>query len=295
MKKALALLCALLLVIAAAAAEETVSSRVIRIENESQLPEGWTEQELLRVTVIDMQRSDAILLQCGGENMLMDGGLGLFYKRLFNVLDGLGVSQYKYLWSTHCDGDHSEGLKCLMNSDQYTGGALLSANPESYNDKYGHHQNMVRAASRHGWSYMQISDGDVFTLGGATLTTQRCNEMWGQNNRSATAFVDFGDCSIYLAADIGKRTQDRFLETVDAQRLDCDILKVPHHGMDGVNKPFIDAISPEALVITNYTGNSANKGWNAYQPYWAGDGSVVMETNGQVWYIWQLENLSDTE
>ena len=76
-------------------------AEVHRIDGPDQLPEGWAEQDILRMSVLDMQRSDAILLECGGETMLVDGGLGLHYKRLFKMLDDRGITGFKYLWNTH--------------------------------------------------------------------------------------------------------------------------------------------------------------------------------------------------
>ncbi len=268
---------------------------VIRIADESELPEGWQEKDLLRVTVMDLQRSDSILLQCGGENMLIDGGLGLFYKRLFAVLDRQGVTELKYLWSSHCDGDHSQGLKCLMNSDLYKGGELLCMNPKTYNDPDKDHQKMVTAADRHGWPYVRIYNGDTFTVGGATVTMLQCEENWGQNNRSATCFVDFGDRSLFLTADVGSRVQNYFVENVDPERLDCDIMKAPHHGIDGVTQAFVDAVDPELIFLTNYSNNGAHKSWNAYDPYMTGDGVLHMETDGTVWYTWQEPNFIDPD
>ena len=297
MKKLLLLFIAFMLFVPALAedAADTTASKVLCIADESELPEGWADKDLLRITVLDMQRSDAILLECGGENMLVDGGLGNHYLRLFRVLDDKGITGFKYVMSTHCDGDHSQGLKCLLNSDLYGTADLLCPNPKDYDDPDDDHEKMVRAADNHGWNYVQIYDGDVFTLGGATITILRCNEPWGQNNRSATSFVDFGDCSIYLAADISSQVQEYFVDLVDPERMDCDILKAPHHGIDGANSVFLNAISPEAIVITNRTNNGASNSWNAHDPYWAGDGIVVMETDGNVWYIWQLDNWLDSE
>ncbi len=294
MKKLLTLLAALALLFSLTAAA-LAEGHVVRIEDESQLPEGWADRELLRVTVMDLQRSDSILLECGGENMLVDGGLGLFYKRLFHVLDEKGITQFKYLWSTHCDGDHSQGLKCLMNSDQYKGGELLCPNRKDYNDPDQDHQKMVRAADRHGWPYTRIYNGDVFTLGGATITMLQCEENWGQNNRSATCFVDFGERSLFLTADIGSKVQKYFIENVPAERLNCDILKAPHHGIDKAVPEFVEAVAPEVIFLTNYTNNGASPSWNAYDPYWTGDGILVMETDGETWYVWQLPNFVDAE
>jgi beta-lactamase superfamily II metal-dependent hydrolase len=292
MKKLLILVLALVCLLTCAWAEEPV---IRYIADESELPQGWAEKDLLRLTFVDVQRSDAILLQCGGENMLLDGGLGQHYLRVFRVLDDAGVTGLKYLWNTHCDGDHSQGLKCLMNSDLYGTGVLLCPNPKTYNDPDDDHEKMVRAADRHGWTYQQIAHGEVFTLGGAQLTVVRCGENYGQNNRSAAARVEFGGRSIFLAADIGVKAQEYLAAQPDAQLLDCDILKAPHHGLDAVNPVFVGAVSPEGVVITNMNASEVDAGWKAYQPLYAGDGVVVLETDGNVWYAWQLPNWLDHE
>lgn len=288
----LALLCLLMTALPAAAEE---SPKVIRISGESELPADWADKDTLRVSFLDMQRSDAILLQCGGESMLVDGGYGSYYKRLFRVLDDSGITQLKYLWSTHCDGDHSQGLKCVMNSDLYGTGVLLCPNPKTYDDPDDDHEKMVYAADKHGWTYQQIANGDVFTLGTATITTLHCDENWGQNSRSAACFVDFGERSMLLTGDIGSNTQEYFLEHVAPERLDCDILKAPHHGINRTVDSFINAVSPEAIVIPNRSNNGSHATWNAYKPLYAGDGIVVFETDGNVWYYWQLPNWLDKE
>ena len=69
MKKVLLILLAMLLAMPAAAVAE-----VYLISGEAELPEGWAERETLRMTVVDTNRSDAIILQCGGEAMMVDGG-----------------------------------------------------------------------------------------------------------------------------------------------------------------------------------------------------------------------------
>ena len=84
-----------------------------------------------------------------------------------------------------------------------------------------------------------------------------------------------------------------FVQNVDAERIRCDILKAPHHGIDGVTEEFVNAVNPGVVVLTNYSDNGASKDWNAYDPYMAGDGVVVCETNGTDWYIWQMPNEVD--
>ena len=109
MKKLLLLLLMLALTMSAASAE------IFYIDDESQLPEGWTEKELFRLTAIDTDRSDAMLVQCGGENMMIDGGSVQFYPRLEEYFDAEDITEFKYLFNTHPDNDHLQGLTKMMN------------------------------------------------------------------------------------------------------------------------------------------------------------------------------------
>ena len=288
MKKALLMLLALAMLLPGLAAAE-----VHVIADETGLPEGWAEKDILRMTVVDTNRSDAIILQCGGEAMMVDGGFNSHYKRVFATLDGYGITTLKYLYSTHCDGDHSEGLTTIMNSDLYSPGLLLSPNKETYDDPDDHHEKMVRASRRHNVPYQVIDDGDVFTLGAATITVIRCDQMWGQNARSAACRVDFAGGRILLLADVSTRVLNYWLETRDPAEFDCDLMKANHHGIDGVPEAFMAAATPDAIICTNNTGYDHDLTLEQLGAFYSGDGTVIVETDGTDWYIWQHDNWID--
>ena len=288
MKKIILLMLTLLL-----AAPALAGAEVHYISGESELPGDWAQRETLRMVVVDTNRSDAILLQCGGEAMMVDGGFNSHYKRVFATLDSYGVTTLKYLYSTHCDGDHSEGLTTIMNSDLYAPGLLLSPNRETYDDPDDHHEKMVRASRRHNVPYQMIDDGDVFTLGSATITVLRCDQMWGQNARSAACRVDFAGGRILLLADVSTRVLNYWMETRDPAEFDCDLMKANHHGIDGVPEAFMAAASPSAIVCTNNTSYDHNKALEKMGALYSGDGTVHIETDGTDWYIWQDPNWID--
>lgn len=287
MKKVLLILLLLLALPVLAAAE------VHYIADETGLPEDWDQRETLAMTVVDTNRSDAILLRCGGEAMMVDGGFNSHYQRVFATLDGYGVTTLKYLLSTHCDGDHSEGLTTIMNSDRYAPGVLLSPNKETYDDPDDHHEKMVRASRRHNVPYQVIDDGDVFTLGSATITILRCNQKWGQNARSAACRVDFNGGRILLLADVSTRVLNYWMETRDPAEFDCDVMKANHHGIDGVPENFMAAATPSVIVCTNNTNYDHNIELERLGALYSGDGTVHIETDGADWYVWQDPNWID--
>ena len=79
-----------------------------------QPPEDWAEKETLRVRSIDVDRSDALLLTCGGEAMLVDASTTYFISRVYTAMDVEGVTALKYLFSTHSDDDHIGGFSPLI-------------------------------------------------------------------------------------------------------------------------------------------------------------------------------------
>ena len=291
MKKVLLMLLALLLAMPALAGAETYF-----INDASGLPEDWAERETLRIVFVDTNRSDAILLQCGGESMMVDGGFNSHYQRVFATLDAYGVTELKYLLSTHCDGDHSQGLTTIMNSDLYSPGVLLSPNKETYDDPDDHHEKMVRASRRHNVPYQVIDDGDVFTLGASSATTVtilRCDQKWGQNARSAACRVEFAGGTILLLADVSNRVMNYWLDTRDPAEFDCDVVKAPHHGIDGIPSAFMEAMSPSVIVCTNNTINDHDATLERLGALYSGNGTVHIETDGTDWYVWQDANWID--
>ena len=286
MKKLIAILMLLMLLPAAASAE------IYLIEDETQLPEGWREKELFRLTAIDTDRSDAMLLQCGGENMMIDGGSHQFYERLVELFTEKNITKFKYLYNTHPDTDHIQGLTMLMNRWTSDVGGYCSAVDINYTGST-YHTTTVRVLKKLGIPYVQISDGDVLTLGGATIRVIRCDENWGVNNRSAACQVTFGNSKVLLLGDCGNQVLEYFVANRDHALLECDILKAVHHGINGLVAEFLDVVQPEFIFVPNEKKNlveNKQKFFSDRGAWFNGDGTIVMETDGTDWYIWQLPN-----
>ena len=96
MKKFLTVLLALLALCAGACAEVHMGQPPA---------EGWTE-DVLRITAIPVDEGDALLLECGGEVMMVDGGPSARYHRVTEVLEARGITHFKYLLNTHYHDDH---------------------------------------------------------------------------------------------------------------------------------------------------------------------------------------------
>ena len=75
------------------------------------------EEQLFRLTVMAAGESDCMLLEAGGEAMLVDGGSNKYRERLVKMLESRGLTRLKYLYnsipmtttSTACTGRCSRG------------------------------------------------------------------------------------------------------------------------------------------------------------------------------------------
>ena len=161
-----------------------------------------------------------------------------------------------------------------------------------------YHKAAVRAVDKYGIPYVQVYDGDVLTLGDATINIIRCDETWGTNARSACTQIVFGDSKVLLMGDCDSRPQNYFLKYRDHSLLECDILKAVHHGINAFEEAFLEAASPEFIFVTNYKAHksiktSTKRKFAEFNALYSGDGTVVMETDGTDWYVWQLPNWTE--
>lgn len=251
-------------------------------------PADWAERETLRVTFFKVGEGDAMLLECGGESMLMDGGPDKFRADLKQaIMETRGLTHVRYLFSTHPHDDHISGLYRLM-SYGLTADEFLSPFKQSMSNEL--QKKAVKAAQKAEIPYRQIVDGDTLSLGGAQLTVLRWDEGGSINELSAMSRVVFKDTALLLCADVPGLGQKHFLET-SGDALRATLVKAPHHGIQAFVKEFLDAVDPEYVVITNYT--TGTKGIDTQLksrnlPYThTGHGSVVCETDGVDWYISQ--------
>ena len=254
-------------------------------------PADWQERDLLTLTVFRTGEGDAMLLQCGGEAMMIDGGPYKYREKLRDALNERGISHFKYIFSTHPHDDHVEGLRMLL-SYGFTTDEFLSPFSKGYS--YDLQQKLVRQIDRSGVSYRQLRDGDSFTLGGALITVYWWEQGKTIDAKCPIARVEFGGCSALLCSDIIGETQQYYLKTLDASFLKADVVKAPHHGITPFQPDFLDAVSPAFVFVTNYSnyGTDLTKFKNQMKnrqipAKYSGDGAVYLETDGADWYVYQ--------
>lgn len=284
-KKTASLLLAWLLMMCAAASAELYTDRLPR--------EDWYKRPLLRLTAFRTGESDCMLLECGGQYMMVDAGMASYRDPLIRALEEYGISRFKYLFNTHYHEDHIGGMRWLMQHG-FEVGVYLHPYTDYAAQIIYRHRDTIREAERQSIPIRQVSAGDTLLLGEAVIHLMRYEDGATTNARSTVARVEFGGASLLLTADIVGETQNWMLKNVPPEWLDADILKAPHHGITAMVPAFLEAVSPQALLINNDYDRvdkgrvqAENYGLPAY---YSGEGRVVFETDGADWYVYQKLN-----
>jgi len=70
------------------------------------------------------------------------------------------------------------------------------------------------------------------------------------NNNSIVAKLVYKDKKILFTGDIEKEAEEDILSMYDKKELECDILKVAHHGSKGsTTDEFLNIVSPKIALI----------------------------------------------
>ena len=252
-------------------------------------PEDWQQRDLLRITVFRTGEGDCMLLEAGGECMMIDGGPYKYREKLRDALQGRNITHFKYLFNTHPHDDHIDGLRMLMTYG-FEADEFISVFPKDVKDTEGNQKKAMNALDKAGIPYRQAESGDVLTLGGAELTVINWAEGTTINAQSAMVKLVFGECSALFTADIIGDTEKHFLETLDPELLKADVVKAPHHGITPMVGDFLTAVDPGYIWCTNYHGDRVEKTQNqaTYRKIpiqFSGDGTIILECDGTDWYI----------
>lgn len=204
--------------------------------------------DILTVYFTDVGQGDSILLTCGGQSMLVDAGENNSFSAVEESLRQCGVERLDYIAATHAHADHIGAMYRVI-EEIGTDCFLMSSLSIPEGCDTAAYERMETALYENRVKCLSPVPGDTYALGGATVTVlgpiQACDEV---NNCSLVMRVDYGTTSFLLAGDAEAQEEQMILES--GAGLDCDVLKVGHHGSSGASSEgFLEAVSPDIAVI----------------------------------------------
>lgn len=216
------------------------------------------------ITFLDIGQGDAILLQDGTRQVLIDGGPGA------TVLERLGDElpwfdrRIEVVIATHPDRDHLEGLLHVLER-YHVDLVLLPQMPHTSQLQAAwltHLEQQLQAkkiAYRFAWQGQELHLSDelkIRILGPVSDDQQIVAPGRKTNNAAILTRVDFSDLALLLTSD-AEAVVERMLVARETDLLDVDILKAGHHGSKtSTTAELLQATSPAAVVISVGKDNS---------------------------------------
>lgn len=229
----------------------------------------------LYVYVLSVGQSDAVLLRCDGEAMLIDAGTATERAAFFGALRRLRVEQLSHLVITHPHEDHFGNARELLS--KITVENMLIADTAGGERGY---ELLLSEAALCGTVPRVTSDGESFTLGGATVQVLRAGGIdKNENNNSMILKVTYGKNSFLFMGDCESGGEQSLVAQYGSS-LQANVLKVGHHGSNtSTTEALLTAVKPKYAVISCGTENDFGFPHSEVLQNLAAIGATVLRTD----------------
>ena len=206
------------------------------------------------ISVIDVGQGSAMLIQSGGEAMLVDGGGREHSSKTVAYLKAQGVTRLKYLVATHYDADHLYGAVGALEAF----GAETVLVPDYEEESYVYQSFRQHLESRKP-AVLHPSPGDAFDLGFCRFTVLApCGSGYeAENDYSIALRLTDGVHSLLVTGDAEAVSEaEMALNDKGDRRLASDVYIVGHHGSaSSSGAAFLAAVRPSFAIISCGAGN----------------------------------------
>ncbi len=213
------------------------------------------------VDMIDVGQGDCILIRQEGINMLFDGGSSdiskVGEKRIYPLLRSYGIKKIDYIFISHSDNDHVNGIMELMDLTDKTFTIenivlpdIINQNTITPDDSY---INIVKKAKEKGIHIIYAASGwgVQFPCGMNISCLHPSQGYWyeSSNDYSAVYSVTYKEFSILMTGDVEKKGEQYILR--EHQLNKTMVLKTAHHGSSSSSdKEFLEKVQPQIAIIS---------------------------------------------
>ena len=213
-------------------------------------------------SVTDTIGNSFIITTADGKVIVMDGGSRTETPYFLEYLKAATGQQKPHIdawFLSHAHDDHCEVFLEVM---EYYADAIeldkiyLNFPPEDFYDGvdewaetvlHKYHQLYPLYADKE----VILKDGDVFSIGDAHFTVfYTFDPAFTDCNNSSLVFrMDLGGKSTLFTGDSGVQAGQKVVKNwKDTGLLDCDICQMAHHGQDGCDRDFYEAVQPKICL-----------------------------------------------
>lgn len=223
----------------------------------------------LTISMLDIGQGDAVLIQTGAKNILIDTGDDKYYEdgkkgkentQLLTELQKLKIDHVDTLVMTHAHADHiGKADKVIA---QY-GVKELVYNGIPSTSKY--FINALKAAKANGTQQVKVKAGDVLDFGNGVsfeivspsqslidedTAAIKAKKKVDVNNESVVGRLTFGNFAMLFTGD-AEGPVEKDMAASYGKKLKCQVLKAGHHGSKtSSTAEFLKLVQPESVVMS---------------------------------------------
>ena len=206
------------------------------------------------VHYIDVGQGDCEFIKCEGVTVLIDAGESGNESKIIEYLKKQGVEKLDYVIATHPHSDHIGALDNVIDAFG-AANVIMPRVSKSMIPEGDHYSNLLKSIKKSGAETITAKPGETYRIGSAVLTilgpVEKNDDL---NNMSVVCRLDYGDVSFLFEGDSGKEEDKSIIES--GADLDCDILKVGHHGSKtSASYEFLKAVTPDTVIVCVGEGN----------------------------------------
>lgn len=209
----------------------------------------------LIVHFFDVGQADSEFIEFpSGECMLIDAGTADSGEDIVDEIKLLGYDSIDYLIATHPHADHIGGMQYVVENLDIKSIYMprASTNTKTF-------ENLLTSISESGLKINTAKSGKIVIDSDdiqAEFLSPISESYSDLNNYSCVLKLTYNDSSFLFTGDAEKEVESELL-SLSSSKLDCDVLKVGHHGSRySSTDDFLYVVSPQIAVISCGAGNT---------------------------------------
>lgn len=219
------------------------------IFGEGDLPEeSVTVDGNVEFHFIDVGQGDGALIRTPDGDVVVDAGPSSTEDEFVDYLRSKGVTTIEYLVLTHPHSDHIGGADAVL--EAFDVKRVILPETDCTTSVY---RKVVGLIEKEKSEVIISKVREVYSLGDFKMTILAPNGIGydGYNDYSVVLRAEYGSTSVLLTGDAEKVSEQEMLEQIPLDLIDCDLLKVGHHGSHtSTTKKFFNIVSPDYAVIS---------------------------------------------
>ena len=212
------------------------------------------------INMLDIGQGDCFVVNDGNDDIyISDCGSTTVQNvgktRLLPFLKSKGWGKVDTIFISHMDKDHVNGVNDLLKCAEITiGRIIISASYTSDKLNCAELEELKELAKMRDIKLFYMKKGDEIV--GKDISF-RCiyptgeEDIKDQNEASIVMRMDYKGLSMLFTGDIAGSTEEKIIDSTGKDILDCDILKVCHHGSkNSSTDDFLKKVSPKLYLIS---------------------------------------------